>query len=529
MSAGLSESGPAPATATARMKWLLLGLVALAGLVVRAIPVALADFPVNDGGLFVAMTRAIQDEGWGLPATLAWNGMDLPFIYPPLGFYLAGGLEAVFDADLFGIFRWLPLASATLIVPAVFLLGRSLLRSDIGGLVAALAYALAPVSYVWMVQGGGVTRSPGLLLAVLTVWQIVNLVREPNRRGAIIVGLLAGVTALVHPGAAVFTALSGVLIWIFEGRTRPSFLHATAALAFAALVVAPWALVVISRHGLGAISGVPSNGPDPLAALLALFAGRVTGLPFLDPLAILGVALALQALLRRQWLLPIWFVFALALSYQYAMIPFGLLVGGLAIDLATLGAARRDSSVTVPAGWIPVVGTAALAACLIIEGVASALTVLSPGTPVHALSPERRQANEWVAANLEADAIVAVISDSEWSGDPDSEWFPLLTGRRSAATVQGSEWLGQAAFDAQVVVYRALQSCVRPASVSCVHEWLAEWPADYLYLPSGRLHGPNSSADCCADLRAALLEDEGFNVITEQNGATILQVATPGS
>ena len=169
-----------------------LASVALAGLVVRAIPVALADFPVNDGGLFVAMTRAIEDAGWGLPLTVSWNGSELPFAYPPLGFYLSGGISTIFGLDLTDVFRWLPLVASALVVPAVFLLARELLRSDLGALVAALAYALAPVSYVWLVQGGGVTRSPGMLLAVLTLWLVVRLVRTPNRSTAITVGVLAG-------------------------------------------------------------------------------------------------------------------------------------------------------------------------------------------------------------------------------------------------------------------------------------------------------------------------------------------------
>ena len=66
----MTDSGPSPA----RWTWLLLAVVTLAGLVVRLIPVALADFPVNDGGLFVAMTRGIRDAGWGLPDTVVWNG-----------------------------------------------------------------------------------------------------------------------------------------------------------------------------------------------------------------------------------------------------------------------------------------------------------------------------------------------------------------------------------------------------------------------------------------------------------------------
>jgi hypothetical protein len=97
------------------------------------------------------------------------------------------------------------------------------------------------------------------------------------------------------------------------------------------------------------------------------------------------------------------------------------------------------------------------------------------------------------------------------------------------ATVQGTEWLGQAAFDAQVQAHRALQACVRPASVSCVHDWLAEWPADYLYLPSGRLHGPSSPPDCCADLRAGLLADPAFSVVLDDAGATILAVSQAAS
>jgi hypothetical protein len=170
-----------------------------------------------------------------------------------------------------------------------------------------------------------------------------------------------------------------------------------------------------------------------------------------------------------------------------------------------------------------------LAGCLVIEGLAAGATILNPGAPVHALSPERRAATEWVASHLQPDATVALVTDSVWSGDPDSEWFPLLAGRRSVATVQGTEWLGQAAFDAQVQAHRALQACVRPASVSCVHDWLAEWPADYLYLPSGRLHGPSSPPDCCADLRAGLLADPAFSVVLDDAGATILAVSQAAS
>jgi hypothetical protein len=526
MSTGLNDTGPAltPAPTPARRNQLLIGLAAvtLVGAVVRAIPLALSDFPVNDGGLFVAMTRATEAAGWALPDSVAWNGSSIPFAYPPLAFYLAGALESVFGADLFDVFRWLPLLASVAIVPAVFLLARELLRSDLGGLLAALAYALTPVSYVWMVQGGGVTRSPGLLLAVLALWQTVVLVREPTRMRVVIVGLLAGMTALVHPGAAVFAASGGALIWLFEGRTRSSLLHAAGALALALLVVAPWAVTVVSRHGMSVLTDVPSNGPTLGAVILALGAGRVTGQAFVDPLAILGAALAVLFAIRRQFLLPLWLLVATAISYQYGMVPFALLVGAFAIDLMAARERARAGGSSRAASRAPTIAITALGVCLVVEAAGSMTAVLNPGAPLHALTSDRREAMAWVAAELPTESRIAVVTDSGWAGDPDSEWFPLLSGRTSVGTVQGSEWLGATGFEAQVQAYRDLQGCVQPASVSCVKDWMTDRSTEYVYLPKGPLHGPSSPDDCCAALRAALLDDEDFAAIYESAGATIL-------
>ncbi|HEY7452814.1 MAG TPA: glycosyltransferase family 39 protein, partial [Candidatus Limnocylindria bacterium] len=382
----------------------LVAVTAL-GAVVRAIPLAVSDFPVNDGGLFLAMTHAIRDAGWALPESLAWNGDTLPFAYPPLAFYAAGLLESA-GFDPFDVFRWLPLAASILVVPAVYLLGRDLLRSELGGLVAALAYALTPVSFVWLIQGGGVTRAPGLLFAVLTLWQVVGLVREPVRGRVLATGVLAGLTAVTHPGAAIFTAVSAILIGVFEGRTRAAATAAAGSLGIALLVAAPWLVAIASRGQLGDLVAVPSNGPDPLAAVLAVFAGRVTGAPFIDPLAIIGLAFALLSLVRRRLLLPLWFGVSVLLSYQYAMVPFGLLIGSAAMDLAAIRARGSDRRL------VPLIGAGVLAAALVVEGVAGATTILQPDAPVHALDANRRDAMDWMA-ELPSDARIAVITGSE--------------------------------------------------------------------------------------------------------------------
>ncbi len=75
---------------------------------------------------------------------------------------------------------------------------------------------------------------------------------------------------------------------------------------------------------------------------------------------------------------------------------------------------------------------------------------------------------------------------------------------------------------------RALQGCVDPASVSCVEDWLAEWGADYVYLPKGPLRGPGGPDDCCAELCAELLAAaDAFEPVYDGPGATILAWTAP--
>jgi len=502
----------------------LAGVTAV-GLMVRAIPILLSDFPVNDGGLFYAMVRAIQAAGWVLPSTVAWNGNDLPFTYPPLAFFLVGLANAGLGVDLPTLFRFVPLLASSLVVPAMFLLGRSLLRSDVGGLAAALAYGVAPSSFIWLIQGGGVTRAPGMLLAVLTLWQVVSLVRTPTVGRAAATGVLAGLTILTHPAAALFTAVSAVVIWTFEGRTTRALVLSGAALGVATLVAAPWALAVIQHHGLAGLLDVQNNGPDPRSTIISLVAGRITGNQFVDPLALFGLGMAILSLLRRHFLLPIWFLAAAFLAWQYAMVPLGLLIGVAAVDLFTIqNRLPRVSDRSGPAKWGPALGLAVLGLVLAIEAGAASLAVLNPSAPLHALSRERREAMEWVEVNLDDASRFAVITHSSWAADADSEWFPALAQRVSAATVQGSEWLGRETFRAQLAAHGQLQDCVDIASADCVLDWLSDWPVDYVFLPKGPLHGPNSFPDCCAALRADLRADPNLTTIYDRPGATIFRV-----
>src|SRR5919204_6989211 len=92
---------------------------------VRATPVALlfalaarlpyfarSNFPLNDGGLFVAMSQDVLANHFALPAVTSYNAADrIPFGYPPLAFYIVAGLHALLGTDLLTLARWVPLVT----------------------------------------------------------------------------------------------------------------------------------------------------------------------------------------------------------------------------------------------------------------------------------------------------------------------------------------------------------------------------------------------------------------------------------
>jgi hypothetical protein len=336
------------------------------------------------------------------------------------------------------------------------------------------------------------------------------------------VGLLGGLTALIHPGAAVFLAGSGALFLLAEGRSRPALTHAVGSVGVALLVVGPWLALTLGRHGFEALTDIPSNGPNLPFAILSLFAARATALPFFDPLAVVATVMGIVCLVRRQWFYPAWLVWGVVLSPQYSMVPFGVLIASAVLALVSRRESAREAAPPGIARFVPSVGLAVVAGCLVFEGAVSALAIYDPWAPVHAVSADRRATMEWVAANAEPDTRFALITNSTWPADADGEWFPLIAERTSVATVQGSEMYGREAFDEARVVFHELQTCVREESVPCVQDWLAEHPADYLYFPHGQLHGPSSPADCCEVLREMLVADPGFDPVLDEGTTTVI-------
>jgi hypothetical protein len=125
------------------------------------------------------------------------------------------------------------------------------------------------------------------------------------------------------------------------------------------------------------------------------------------------------------------------------------------------------------------------------------------------LGDDDRAAMTWIREETPADARFVVLSGEIWSRADEAEWFPHLTGRVSAMTMQGREWLPdwQQLDDER----RRLEAC---ADRACIDDWLERNDVDYVYLAD----------DCCPRL-AGLMKGA---VVHREGSATLYLVASGG-
>ena len=102
------------------------------------------------------------------------------------------------------------------------------------------------------------------------------------------------------------------------------------------------------------------------------------------------------------------------------------------------------------------------------------------------VSPENRDAFKWVAQNTPTDSTFLIMTgDTELFCDPVQEWFPMLSGRMSATTIQGHEWSRNGHFLEWTASLQDLQQCMEAASpMACItaSTWAADIQYDYVYV-----------------------------------------------
>lgn len=519
---------------------LALAAAVLLGLAIRLYYVLPADFPVNDGGLFYAMARDIQDAHYALPAHTSYNAESMPFAYPPLFLYLLALLDDATPLSMFDILRFLPLVASVASIPAFYLLARKLVPSTVGVAAAVLVFATIQNGFEWHIMGGGITRAPALLFSLLSIYYAYRTYegyRPPHIAAA---AGFAGLALLTHPD--LFVIVSVALLFLIYGRSRRGLI-ATAFIAVAvAAVTAPWWGTVIARHGIDTLlatggSRTQQGWTDSVLPWRDFLTFPFTKQPLLNWPAVFAVIGGCASVVAGQLFLPAWLVLeVLAEPHQapnFVHVPLALLIGWAAGAVVTPAFSRlsadrhrvKDAPERQPRSevrrnrrldsmWV---GSLLLGGYLLVVAMFSAFN--EPGQLDHmkALTEDERALMAAGDTNIPAGSPVLVVSGLPWWGDRVSEWFPALTRSHSLFTAQGSEWLGDA-FTERIAGHDDLQQC-GSASADCLDRVAREHDVAFrfVYIDAKR----------CGPLLESVRGSSDYHIVTENTAGAVAERLAP--
>jgi hypothetical protein len=536
---------PSDASHHGRTHRLLLAAAIALGVLVRIYPALTHDFALNDGALFYQMALELKQAGFALPSVTGYNADGIPFAYAPFGFYLAALIGGTPDGILAAV-RWIPVVVGCLMLPAFVLLARAVLRNEARVIAATFAFALVPRSFLWIIMGGGLTRSLGLLFTILTLWQAHALYTRRSWRYVPTTAVLASLVVLSHIGTAPFLVVSMALFWLVYGRHRHGFVASLAVAALTLLLTAPWWATVIAEHGLAPFRAAQATGGSFLSGSDARWQVRLAvsrlGLGLTaEPLfpVILGLAClgAISELTRRRFLLPAWWGLVLLADIRapgtYGSIAIAMMAGVAVSDvliplLRQWRAPHPRAHATAGfLAWVkPTHWTAAVMTALV--GYATfAVMLRSPSVPselqlLRSLDAGDREAMRWVATATPHKSRVLVITGADWASDRVAEWFPVLAARKSVATVQGSEWLPAGEFERRYSAYEALAKCAT-RDVECVEQWAASHAKTFthLYVAKTRVQAGDEKSACCTGVLTTALADPRYQRVYDGPSATV--------
>ena len=463
---------------------LILILAVFIGGFMRFNPTLLAGFAINDGGMFAVMVDDLRTSRYVLPVFTTYNHLNIPFAYPPLGFYLGRIVSDLFGMSAVETVRWVPAFFATLSVPAFYLLALRLLKNKYYAALSTLFFALMPRALSWFVMGGGLTRSPGQFFMLLTLATVIRLYEENRRSDIFLSGLLGGLAVMSHPEAAVHTFVSAVFLWTMLSRSRTAFINSIIIGVIVLLVSAPWWFTVMNYHGLEPLLNGAQTGKNLLAVFHLLFF-VFTEEPYATVIAILGLIGIAYRLIRRDYLLPLWLVIPFLVEGRSAAgpasIPLAMLAAIGLVDVILAAMQPKSNNETRQADLVSSVERNVFLYVLLylIFSTSQFGFQLSNAT----LYPPDQMAMSWVRENTPDDARFLVLTGtSAVSCDSVLEWFPALTGRQSILTVQGTEWTKGAGFNDYVRSTYAVQECLTEGDASCLDEAVSRSAYDFVYL-----------------------------------------------
>jgi hypothetical protein len=469
----------------------ILALIAASifGFYFRFFPVLQTDFPLNDGGFFVVMTEELLERDFILPFFTNYNFSQIPYAYPPLGFYLTAFIARITNLDLITLFRFLPAMISWLAIPAFYLAAKKLLKTSLSISIAVVVFAVIPRSWLWMIMGGGLTRALGLLFSILTIYFGYQLFSQQKQIAPTI--LCFAMTVLSHPEALIFTAVNLGLLFLFHNRTRNGFIRLVLVGVGALAASSPWWITVLIRHGIEPFMAATQTSGISLTVINHLIQFNLTGETGPSVFAALAVIGLFYCLAKKEYFLPISAVTTIILiprsgpNYLIAIIA---MLAALALSDVILPGLNLIQTRLKPEEGKSKTSNGILTKIflfyLFLNLIFSATIVVNEqNTPLRALTSEDAEAMQWIQLNTPTDSRFLILSDTDWWTDLTGEWFPYLAERQAVNTLQGSEWLKGDDFN-RILTWRTDTRICLDQTIECLKQVQMKYaiPYNYVYL-----------------------------------------------
>jgi hypothetical protein len=517
-------------TETEHLNILILVFGLLLGAYARFLPTLMVGFPVTDGGLFYEMTKALQANHYSLPSFVEYNGISIPFAYPPLGFYLTAFVSDLFKMPLIEAFRWIPAVGSVVFSIAFFPMASAILKSPLKGSLATIFFALLPRSVSWYIMGGGITRVLGHLFLMLILFSAYKLFTSPSKKYLVMTILFGSGVVLSHPEASLHTVFLCLVLWAFYGRSKEGIKNALLTALGVIVLTTPFFLTVISRHGLQPYLSASQTGFQSAWAWVAILTGSFADEKFVTLISALALLGFVVTLARREFLLAVWLFLPAIIDPRSAasisIIPWAMLAAIGFVDIVIPGlyalTNKSQENLDIEANWnVYFMNSAGIKIALTaLIFYAFFGTVLSDQVyPKVSLTPSDRAAMDWVANNIpQQNHFVILTGETEAFGDSVSEWFPVLGKSVSIATIQGYEWMPGKLFQTKMNEYYALQACMNK-TYACVEQWASDMKHDFDFV----LVSQNSLADSGNSVVTSMKESSTYQLLYEKGDVVIFQ------
>ncbi len=512
---------------TARWADLFLIFAIVLGALVRFAPAMLAHSTINDGGMFFAMIEDIKANHFLLPALTSYNGLNIPFAYPPLSLYL-GALLSALGISVGGVIQWLPALVSSISILAFFWTATHMLGSRSTAALATVAYALMPRSFSWYVMGGGLSRSLGMFFLLLTCGSAWMLFAKGSRRWILLTALFGAGAVLSHPETGLHTLASCILIWLLRGRSRRSLRDAALVAAGVLLLTSPWWGTVIVQHGLAPFLTVLHAGGHSALFWTSWLTMDFAEERFVTVLTVLGlVGFAVQCA-KRDWFLPVWLLFPFVVEPRsataIAALPLAMLAGvGLAeFILPKLGALASHIQVDSAdwTYWMDCSKAVRIAMGYVVFAALLGAFAYDLSLASYVIPAPSRDAMQWAQANTASGSRFLVLTGrSDPFSDPTTEWFPVLAKRTSVDTIQGQEWTLGAGFMPFLSDLGTLEGCLN-SSPACLDKWATAHRVSFNYVFIEKA-SPTNPVQPPGLLAYQLGQDPAYSLVFQNQGVLI--------